>query len=170
MPVTGSSSGFGLSMVKLALEKGDKVMATLRKPSDLDDLAGKYPSTELRILKVDVTQPAEVADAFTEAKKQFGRVDVVFNNAGSFVVGEVEGTPEAVARSLMDVNFWGAASVSREAVRFFREENPAGAGGLLLNVSSSSGIVSFTCAGYYAATKHGKYLAYYNTIICPHSL
>ena len=164
MPVTGSSSGFGLSMVRLALEKGDKVMATLRKPSDIDDLAKKYSSTELRILKVDVTQPAEVADAFIEAKKQFGRVDVVFNNAGSFVLGEVEGTPEAVARSLMDVNFWGAASVSREAVRFFREDNPVGAGGLLLNVSSNSGIVSAPSSGYYCAAKHGKYLAY-STII-----
>ncbi|EKM52031.1 uncharacterized protein PHACADRAFT_212630 [Phanerochaete carnosa HHB-10118-sp] len=152
--ITGSSSGFGLAMCKSALAKGDKVVATLRRPSDISEFDSKYSSDVLHVAKVDVTRPEEVANAFREAKSQFGRVDVVFNNAASFVVGEVELVPDADARRVMEVNFWGAATVSKEAVRFFREDNPPGAGGLLLNVSSDAGFSSLACVGYYDAAKH----------------
>lgn len=152
--VTGSSSGFGLSICRLALEKGDKVVATLRKPSDIAELASQYPSDALLVVKVDVTHPEEVVSAFSAAKERFGRVDVVFNNAGYCLTGEVEGVPEAEARRLMEVNFWGATTVSKEAVRFFREENPAGAGGILFTMSSNSGHMSAASMGYYNAVKH----------------
>ncbi|GJE91663.1 SDR family oxidoreductase [Phanerochaete sordida] len=152
--VTGSSSGFGLAMCKLALAKGDKVIATLRRPSDLDELSSQYPPDVLLVLKVDVTHTEDVISAFRIAKERFGRVDVVFNNAASFIVGEVEGVPDAEARRVMEVVFWGATTVSKEAVRFFREENPPGAGGLLLNISSDGGHSSFPAVGYYIAAKH----------------
>ena len=69
----------------MVLSKGAKVVATLRKPSDIDDLAAKHSQDALLVVKVDVTRPEEVANAFSEAKKRFGRVDVVFNNAASFI-------------------------------------------------------------------------------------
>ena len=142
-------------MVELALEKGDKVCACLRRPAELDVLKDRYPNDALHIARLDVTHPDEIRQVFEEAKQKFGRVDVVFNNAGRFLVGEAEATPEAEAREVMDANFWGAANVSREAVRFFREENAAGAGGMLLNLSSESGINPQPCVAYYNATKHG---------------
>lgn len=143
-------------MCKSALAKGDKVVATLRRPADISELAGMYSSDVLHIAKVDVTRPDEVTNAFREAKGRFGRVDVVFNNAASFVVGEVEAVPDADARHVMEVNFWGATNVSKEAVRFFREDNPPGTGGLLLNISSDAGFTSLACVGYYDAAKHGE--------------
>lgn len=152
--VTGSSSGFGLSICRLALEKGDKVVATLRRPSDIAALAAQYPSDALLVGKVDVTHPKEVVGAFRAAKERFGRVDIVFNNAGFSITGEVEGVPEAEARRLMEVNFWGALAVSKEAVRFFREENPAGMGGTLFNMSSAAGHCGVPSMGYYSAAKH----------------
>ncbi|GJE91655.1 NAD(P)-binding protein [Phanerochaete sordida] len=151
--VTGSSSGFGLAMCKHALARGDKVVATLRTPSALDALAAQH-SEQLLIAQVDVTRADEVAAAFRAAKARFGRVDVVFNNAAASVVGEIEGVPDADARHVFEVDFWGAAAVSKEAVRFFREENPAGTGGVLLNVSSQWGHISFPCSAYYSAAKH----------------
>ncbi|GJE91629.1 SDR family oxidoreductase [Phanerochaete sordida] len=151
--VTGSSSGFGLTICKLALERGNKVVATLRRPSDLDELARQYPPNALLVVQVDVTEPDDIASAFRAAKARFGRVDVVFNNAGTSLIGEVEGVPDADARRLMDVDFWGAAAVSREAVRFFREDNPRGAGGTLLVMSSSSGHCAVASMGYYCAAK-----------------
>jgi hypothetical protein len=60
----------------------------------------------------------------------------VYNNAGQGFMQEAEGTPIGRAMALMDVNFWGAVTVSIEAVRFFREENPKVAGGMLVQVSS----------------------------------
>ncbi|EKM52030.1 uncharacterized protein PHACADRAFT_177433 [Phanerochaete carnosa HHB-10118-sp] len=152
--VTGASSGFGRKMTELALEKGDKVIATLRRPSDLDELRSKHAEDTLFVTKLDVTRPEEVLEAFAAGKERFGRIDVVFNNAGRFVVGEAEATPEDMAREMMDVNFWAAARVSREAVRFFREENPPGVGGLLLNVSTEGGVVPQPCVSYYDASKH----------------
>ena len=154
--VTGTSSGFGLSMAKRALEAGDKVVATLRVPSDIAGIASAHPSSELAVIKVDVTRPEDVTNAFSEAKARFGRVDVVFNNAATSAIGEIESVPDADARRIFDVNFWGAAVVSREAVRFFREENPPGTGGLLLNMSSDTGHASVPCIGYYSAAKHGE--------------
>ncbi|KAI0370711.1 NAD-P-binding protein [Pilatotrama ljubarskyi] len=150
--ITGSSSGFGRETVVQALEAGDKVVATLRKPSALADLTSKYPASRLRVLKLDVTQPAEIESAFAEAKAAFGRIDVVFNNAGYVALGELEATPDDVARPLFEVNFWGAVHVSQRAVKFFREENTP-QGGLLLQNSAMAGLAGAPAIGFYVATK-----------------
>lgn len=154
--VTGSSSGFGRRMTEVALEKGDNVVATLRTPSALSDLAATYGPDRLRVVQLDVAQSSQIADAFTQAKAAFGRIDVVFNNAGLAAVGEVESTPEEAARRVLDVTFWGAANVNKEAVRFFREDNPPGVGGRLLINSSAGGIRAGTCVPYYNAAKFGE--------------
>ncbi|KAI0631261.1 NAD-P-binding protein [Trametes polyzona] len=151
--ITGSSSGFGRETVIQALETGDKVVATLRKPSALADLTNKYPTDRLRVIKLDVTQPADIDAAFAQAKAAFGRVDIVFNNAGYFAVGEIEAFTDDVSRPLFEVNFWGAAHVSQRAVRFFREENKP-AGGLLLQNSAMVGVAGIPAIGFYSATKH----------------
>ncbi|KAI0636946.1 NAD-P-binding protein [Trametes polyzona] len=151
--ITGSSSGFGRETVIQALESGDKVVATLRKPAALADLAQKYPADRLRLVKLDVTVPAEIDAAFAAAKAAFGRVDVVFNNAGYVAVGENEAVPDDVARPLFEVNFWGAVHVSQRAMRFFREENRP-QGGLLLQNSAMVGLAGVPVIGFYSATKH----------------
>ncbi|KAI0643328.1 NAD-P-binding protein, partial [Trametes meyenii] len=151
--VTGSSSGFGREAVVQLLDAGDKVIATLRKPEVLVDLVEKYSASRLRVIKLDVTKPEEIKAAFAEAKAAFGRIDVVFNNAGYFAIGEAEVFQDDVARPLFEVNFWGAVHVAQEAVRFFREENKP-QGGLLLQNSSTSGIYGVPVTSFYAATKH----------------
>ncbi|EPS98220.1 NAD-binding protein [Fomitopsis schrenkii] len=150
--ITGASSGFGRGITELALEKGDIAVATLRKPEMISDLAAKYTSKHLLVLKVDVLKPAEIRAAFDEAVKAYGRIDVVFNNAGYNVIGEVEATTDQIARAVFDVNFFGAVNVSKEAVRTFRDVNKP-QGGRLIQMSSM--VVHNDPAGYafYAATK-----------------
>ena len=143
-------------MSEYALEQGDKVVATVRKPSDLSELQSRYPPAQLHVVKLDVTQSAQIANAFSEAKQAFGRVDIVLNNAGCGLVGGIEGTPEEFARHLFDVNFWGMINVATEAVRFFREENEKGVGGRLLAVSSELGLHPVSGLGFYSAAKFGK--------------
>lgn len=132
-------------------------MATLRTPAVLADLQKEYPEDRLLVLQLDVTKSREITAAFDAAVARFGHVDVVFNNAGYAVQGEVEGTPEDVARKLFDVNFWGAANVTREAVRVFREVNKP-RGGRLLQMSSIAGVGGPPLMGFYGASKHGEIL------------
>jgi NAD(P)-dependent dehydrogenase (short-subunit alcohol dehydrogenase family) len=150
--ITGTSSGFGRAMTEYLLKQGHKVVATLRKPEALSGLACQYPSTQLVVVKVDVTQDADITAAFSKAHEAFGRVDVVFNNAGQMINGELESVNEADARAMFDINFWGAARVTREAVQFFREVNQP-RGGRLLQLSSGLGLASVPCSGFYSATK-----------------
>ena len=133
------------------LAKGDRVVATLRKPSALADLVPKHPAAQLLVLKLDVVLPADITAAFAAALATFGRVDVVYNNAGLSAVAEVEGTPDGDARKMFEVNFFGAANVAREAVRVFRDENKP-RGGRLLQASSIAGVQGMAGVGYYSAT------------------
>jgi len=145
-------------MTRTVLDNGDIAIATLRKPSALDDLKAEYPSNKLHIVKLDVTNEEDIAAAFKYAEEKLGRIDIVFNNAGHCLVAEIEGTPHEVARKMFDVNFWGAMNVSKETVRFFREVNKP-QGGRLWNVSSVAGILPIAVLGYYSASKHGVSLA-----------
>lgn len=151
MAVTGASSGFGKALIEVLLRKGDTVVATLRKPSVLTYLTEQYPPSQLLLLTLDVTRPADITAAFARTEEVFGRLDVVFNNAGTGICGEVEATPDADARALFNVNFWGAVDVSRAAVKFFREVNPPGKGGLLLQNSSISGFTGTPSLAFYCA-------------------
>ncbi|KAG1731849.1 uncharacterized protein EDB91DRAFT_1252005 [Suillus paluster] len=152
--ITGTSSGFGRCMTEYALSQGDIVIATLRKPEALSDLATRYPADKLLVLKVDVTKQEDIDEAFARTREVFGRLDVVFNNAGYQLVTEVEGMPVNKAREMFETNFWGSTNVSRAAVKFFREMNEPGKGGILLQVSSAVGLNPLPGLGYYAATKN----------------
>ena len=106
------------------------------------------------MLRLDVSKPGEIKEAFAQAKAAFGRIDVVFNNAGYAVAGEAEGVSAETARAMFDVNFWGTVAVSREAVRFFREENTPRGGRLIVN-SAGMGIETLPLFGFYSSSKHG---------------
>ncbi|KDQ64701.1 hypothetical protein JAAARDRAFT_52649 [Jaapia argillacea MUCL 33604] len=151
--VTGSSSGFGLHIVTEALAAGNRVVATLRNPDVIKYLTSQYGADKLLIYQVDVTKPEEVAAAFDATQATFGSLDVVVNNAGYGLISEVEGTPDEEARRQLEVNFWGAVHVTRNALRFFREVNPQGKGGLIFHISSMGGFVGNPASAFYSASK-----------------
>ncbi|PIL34915.1 hypothetical protein GSI_02702 [Ganoderma sinense ZZ0214-1] len=153
--ITGTSTGLGRAVAEVALENGEIVVATARRPSSLDDFAHRYPKERLLVLPLDVIEQDQVVTAFAEAARTFGRIDVVLNNAAYGYVGELEGMEETKARSLFETNFWGAVRVTKEAVKYFRETNPPGVGGRLLQVSSYGGIVGIPGGSIYGATKFG---------------
>ena len=120
----------------------------------LDDLKARYPADKLLVLKLDVTSAQDIHDAFKKAKETFGRIDVVFNNAGYAAFGEVEASSDESDRKLFDTNYWGAINVSREAVKYFRENTPAG--GMLIVTSSVLGLAPLPGISSYGASKHGQ--------------
>ena len=134
------------------MSQGEIVVATLRKPEVLQELSANYPEDKLLVLKVDVTNQADIDHAFARTKEVFGRLDVVFNNAGAAgVMGEAEMIPIDDARAVIDVNFWGAVYVSRATIKFFRELNEPAPGGVLLQSSSVVGFMSLPVVSFYAA-------------------
>ncbi|EMD35493.1 hypothetical protein CERSUDRAFT_96609 [Gelatoporia subvermispora B] len=153
--ITGASTGFGRLMTELVLEKGDTVVATLRKPEVLGELSAKYDSTRLLVLELDVKVPEQIATAFAKAQETFGRIDVVFNNAAYVVISEVESAHghDDLVRDMFETNFWGALHVSQAAIKCFRDVNRP-AGGRLLQLSSMLGIEGMPAVAFYVAAKH----------------
>lgn len=139
-------------MTELLLGKGEIVVATLRSPAALSDLANTYTEDRLLILKCDVTCLEDIKSVFSRTIESFGRCDIVFNNAGLGYVSEAESEDQdELARQMFEVNFWGAMHVSREAVRVFRDVNPAGSGGRLLTTSTGSGVWGNPALSFYSA-------------------
>ena len=143
-------------MTEIVLQKGDIAVATLRKPDILSDLATRWSTSQLLVLKLDVTDSSNVKAAFAQAIATFGRIDIVFNNAGYSMFSELEGTPDEAARALFEVNLWGAINVSKEAIRVFREINKP-MGGRLIQVSSSAAVTGIPTMSIYTASKYGEF-------------
>ncbi|TDL15493.1 NAD(P)-binding protein [Rickenella mellea] len=151
--VTGASNGMGLSVTEYLLAKGDAVIAAVRKPESMKDHQAKYGKDKLLVAKVNVQSQEDIDAAFEEARKTFGRIDVVYNNAGYSAVGEVEAMPMVDAKDMFETNFFGATRVSLAAVKFFREVNKP-SGGRLIQASSIFGLVPGGATGYYCASKY----------------
>lgn len=156
--ITGTSTGFGAELVKIALEKGDHVVATARNSSKL-----KFDGTNDKnylAVDLDVTSKQSIDKAFDAALKKFSRVDVVVNNAGYGLSGEFESLAEEQIRKQMEVNFFGLIDVTRKALSVMREVNKP-AGGVIQQVTSIGGqrgvpTFSIYCASKWAGTSYSS--------------
>ena len=111
--VTGTSSGFGRALVEAVLAKGERVVAATRSSASLDTLAHQHPADRLLIIQLDITDPVAIASAFDTIEGHFGRLDVVVNNAGYGLKGEMEAIPDDVARALFETLFWGPVHITK---------------------------------------------------------
>ncbi|MCQ4081329.1 SDR family NAD(P)-dependent oxidoreductase [Streptomyces sp. RB6PN25] len=146
--ITGSSRGFGRTLVRAALEAGDFVAATARHPEQLADLAEQF-GERIRPIALDVTDPAAARTALTEAQACFGRIDVLVNNAGYANVSPIETTQDSDFRAQFETNFWGVYNVTKAALPLLREQK----GALVMQFSSMGGRVGGSpgIASYQAA-------------------
>jgi NAD(P)-dependent dehydrogenase (short-subunit alcohol dehydrogenase family) len=146
--ITGASRGFGREFAVAALERGDRVAATARDTSKLDDLSAKYGDAILPIA-LDVTDKAADTAAVQQAHAAFGRLDVVVNNAGYGQFGAVEELSEADLRDQMETNLFGAVWVTQAALPVLRAQGS----GHIIQVTSVGGIGAFPNVGAYHASK-----------------
>src|SRR6202790_1913641 len=89
--ITGSSRGLGRALARAALDAGDLVAATARRPAQLDDLAAEY-GERIHPIGLDVTDAQAARAAIAGAREHFGRLDVMVNNAGYANVSPIETT------------------------------------------------------------------------------
>jgi NAD(P)-dependent dehydrogenase (short-subunit alcohol dehydrogenase family) len=146
--ITGTSRGFGREWAIAALERGDKVAATARDTSTLDDLTEKFGNALLPI-QLDVTDRDADFAAVKRAHEHFGRLDIVVNNAGYGHFGFIEELSEQEARDQIETNVFGALWVTQAALPYLRAQGS----GHIVQVSSIGGITAFQNVGIYHASK-----------------
>ena len=146
--ITGSSRGLGRSVAEEALAAGRKVVATARRTSTLDDLAGRYGGRLLTV-PLDVTHPAQAADAADRAVEHFGRIDVVVNNAGYADLAPVEEVSLDAFRAQIEAVFFGTVHVTKAALPVFRRQGS----GYFIQVSSAGGRLTAPGLAAYQSAK-----------------
>lgn len=132
--ITGSSRGLGRSIAEAALAAGHRVVATARKPQQLDDLVARYGDAVLP-LALDVTDYDQAVRTVEAAVRHFGRIDVVVNNAGYGDVSSVEDVRLEDFKAQIDANFYGVVHVTKAVIPYLRKQGS----GHIFQVSSIGG-------------------------------
>lgn len=146
--VTGSSRGLGRAIVEGALEAGDRVVATARRPEQLADLAERYGDRVLPVA-LDVTDADNVQAAVRAGLDAFGRFDVVVNNAGYADTAAVEDATVEDFKAQVDTNFYGVVLVTKAVLPILRRQGS----GHIFQVSSLGGRIGTVGLSAYQSAK-----------------
>ncbi|TDD46651.1 SDR family NAD(P)-dependent oxidoreductase [Nonomuraea terrae] len=144
----GTPGGFGMAYANAALEGGDRVVLTTRRPGELRYWAARHRDRAL-VLPLDVTDPRQVRQTVAEAETRFGGIDVLVNNAGRGWYGSVEGMDDAALRKVFELNFFSVLEVTRAVLPGMRRRGS----GWIVNMSSVAGLVGVPGFGFYSAAK-----------------
>ena len=148
--VTGAGRGLGTDIVREALAAGHQVVATGRRPEEVEKTLGG-PQDNLLVTKLDVTSVEDAEAAAQAAVDRFGRIDVLINNAGNFFAGYFEEITPAQMRRQIETNLFGPMNVTRAILPIMREQRA----GHVITLSSSAGIIGQEFCVAYAASKFG---------------
>ena len=143
--ITGCSTGFGRALAEKVRERGERAVVTARHTHSIKDLA----SDRILAVPLDVTVEAQVHYAVDVALREFGRIDVLVNNAGYGYMAAIEEGDEYQVRAMFDTNVFGLLKVTNAVLPGMRERRS----GHIVNLSSQGGIVALPGSGYYCATK-----------------
>jgi NAD(P)-dependent dehydrogenase (short-subunit alcohol dehydrogenase family) len=144
--ITGSSTGIGKAAALYFQQHGWHVAATMRSPEKETEL-NKLPN--INLYSLDVTKTESIHQALENAKKDFGKIDVVVNNAGFGADGVFEAMNDEFIQKQFDTNVFGLMRVTREAVKIMREQK----GGTIVQIASVGGRVAFPLYSIYHGTK-----------------
>ncbi|GAA1303185.1 3-oxoacyl-ACP reductase [Planotetraspora silvatica] len=149
--VTGAGSGIGRVVSRALLDSGYRVALAGRRERPLRETA--EDRTDALVVPTDVSDPDSVAGLFTRVRDRWGRVDLLFNNAGTFgAPGAVDEISVADWRRTVDTNLTGAFLCAHHAVAVMKEQRPKG--GRIINNGSVSAHTPRPASVAYTATKH----------------
>jgi NAD(P)-dependent dehydrogenase (short-subunit alcohol dehydrogenase family) len=144
--ITGASSGFGKETAKLFHKNGWNVIATMRSPEKETELSAL---NDILITKLDVTDKATIESAIQAGIEKFGQINVLVNNAGYGAMGALEAATEEQIKQQFDVNLFGLIAVTKAVLPGMRQHQS----GIIINVSSVGGRLTFPFSSLYHATK-----------------
>lgn len=146
--ITGTSQGFGFELARVALDRGDIVIATSRSP---EKVATAFPDAGSRLIPValDLADESQIQATVSTAVAQASGLDILVNNAGHGLVGAIEEISDREAQSLFEINVFGLLRVTRAALPYLRLSGR----GRIANISSLLGVLSRPGWGLYSATK-----------------
>ena len=152
--VTGAGSGIGKATAKAFLREGFKVVLTGRHADKLEAVASEAgEGAQTLCVVADVTRPVEVRALFDTVKAKFGRLDVLFNNAGlNAPFLPIEDLPFEQWREVIDTNLTGAFLCTQQAFRLMKDQTPRG--GRIINNGSISAHAPRPNSAPYTASKH----------------
>jgi NAD(P)-dependent dehydrogenase (short-subunit alcohol dehydrogenase family) len=148
--ITGVSSGFGRQLTEQLLERGDRVIGTVRDSRKVADLLERYPDT-FRVEVLDVTGSAAIHEVVERSFAQLGRIDVIISNAGYGLFGAAEELSDEQVEHIIATNLLGPIQLIRTALPHLRAQG----GGRVIQISSYGGQVAFAGNSMYHATKWG---------------
>ena len=143
--ITGASSGFGKAIAEALAARGDHVYGTTRQT-----VPPATASAQVRMLTMDVGDPATVDAAVARMITEAGRIDALINNAGFGIAGAIEDTSDAEAHAQFETNVFGLHRVCRAVLPQMRRQNS----GRVINLSSLAGLVAVPYQAFYCASKH----------------
>ncbi|CAB5091188.1 Oxidoreductase, short-chain dehydrogenase/reductase family [Olavius algarvensis associated proteobacterium Delta 3] len=150
--VTGAGSGIGRRTALAFLDEGFSVALAGRRREPLEKTAAKAGSRAL-VIPTDVADPEAVGSLFATTRETFGRIDILFNNAGIFgPSGLFEDIPYEDWKAVLDINVTGAFLCSREAFRMMKRQTPMG--GRIINNGSISAHAPRPNSAAYTTSKH----------------
>ena len=153
--VTGAGSGIGRAVALALLREGYAVVLTGRRKDLLEAtaLAGKSSGSRTLVVPTDVSNPVAVGALFARTKAEFGRLDLLFNNAGTGAPPvPLEDLSYEQWKSVVDINLTGAFLCTQEAFRLMKTQEPRG--GRIINNGSISAHAPRPNSAPYTATKH----------------
>src|SRR5215218_3201921 len=145
--ITGAGRGMGVEFARAALAAGHNVVATGRNPDTVRAAVGEHEN--VLVTALDVTDPHSAEAAAAAALDRFGRIDVLLNNAGSFLAGFFEELTTEQMRSQIETNLFGPMTVTRAVLPVLRKQRS----GLVISISSTAGVAGGASASAYAASK-----------------
>lgn len=150
--ITGCSSGFGLAFATTFARRGHQVIATMRnldRRAELDEAVRRGGLAHVDVRQLDVTRPESIQSAVAGVVRDYGRMDVLVNNAGIGAIGALEVIDESTLRAVFETNFFGAISLTRAVLPAMRSQRS----GRIVFMSAIGALLNTAYFGAYGISK-----------------
>ena len=149
--ITGASMGIGAATAQTFARAGAKLILAARSADKLEEVAGSLPDgAEPLIVPTDMTDQAQVQALIDRAYGQFGRIDMLINNAGQAAIGAVADIDPELYRQIIELNLFGPLYAIQAVVPRMKSQG----GGVIINISSNVSKMAIPGIGAYASTKY----------------